>query len=129
MRRKITRALGALAWATVGFAVLSLAATFLPTLLGFQSMIVASGSMEPSMPVGSVALTRTIDAHAVSTGDVVSFRRPGNGVTTTHRVVAVARQGSQVLSTTRSDADADKYRRYKAEQDKTKKSGNDAGGA
>jgi signal peptidase len=103
MRKLIARAAGAVAVATVGLAVLVLAGTFIPTLLGFQTFIVASGSMGRTMPIGSVALTRPIEAQALSVGDVVTFRHQA-GATTTHRVVAIKHDGAQVILTTKGDA-------------------------
>jgi len=103
MRKLIARAAGAVAVATVGLAVLLLAAAFIPTLLGFQTFIVASGSMGRAMPIGSVALTRPIEAQALSVGDVVTYRHEA-GATTTHRVVAIKHEGAQVILTTKGDA-------------------------
>jgi signal peptidase len=104
MKRAIVRLGGYLVWFAALLLALLLAVTFGPTLFGMQSMIVGSGSMGRAMPVGSVALTREIDAKAVAVGDVVSYRRRGATDTTTHRVVGVKLNGRQVIFTTKGDA-------------------------
>lgn len=95
----------ALGLAVAGAAVL-LALAFAPTLFGHESLIVTSGSMGRAMPVGSVAVTRLVDARSIAAGDIVSFRYPGGKETITHRVVGVsAENGRQVLET-KGDANA-----------------------
>lgn len=101
---RLARGVKISAWAAALGAALLLATAFLPTLVGYESLIVTSGSMEPGIPVGSVALTRPILVTAVTVGDVVSFRRPGRKDTITHRVAAVERQGDAIVLTTRGDA-------------------------
>jgi signal peptidase len=81
-----------------------LAIAFVPTLFGAESLIVTSGSMGKSMPVGSVAVTRLVDARAVSAGDVISFMSPGSRIPTTHRVVAVTDDGVDRVFRTKGDA-------------------------
>ncbi len=104
MRKSFGWVLRAAAWAAASTATLLLAFAFVPTLFGFEALIVASGSMGRSMPVGSVALTRPIEAHAVAVGDIVSFRRRDETQTTTHRAIAVLPDGPQVIITTKGDA-------------------------
>ena len=61
--------------------------------------------MEPAIGAGDLLASRDIPAHAMRTGDVVSFPdavRPG--VLLTHRVVAVRRVGGRIDVTTRGDA-------------------------
>jgi signal peptidase I len=102
--RRIARGGGILLWIAGALVALALAGTFVPTFFGLESLIVSSGSMGRTMPVGSVVLTREVDARAIGVGDIITFRPPGSGVTTTHRVIAVTHQGSQVLFTTKGDA-------------------------
>jgi signal peptidase I len=104
MSRLIVRAAGFMAWLVALLVALLLAATFIPTIFGLESLVVASGSMTPAMAVGSVAMTREVDARAISTGDIISFRHRGAAETTTHRVVGVKTEGTQVLFTTKGDA-------------------------
>jgi len=96
-------ALGIAASAVLGVAAL-LAWAFVPTLFGARSLIVTSGSMGRAMPVGSVAITRMVDARSIAVGDVISFRHPSSPNTVTHRVVSIRSEGGQVVFTTKGDA-------------------------
>ena len=71
-------------------------------LSGYRPLVERSGSMEPAIGAGDLLASRDIPAHAMRTGDVVSFPdavRPG--VLLTHRVVAVRRVGGRIDVTTR----------------------------
>ena len=81
-----------------------LAAAFGPTLIGMRSMIVMSGSMEPVLPLGAVALTRPVDARSVAIGDIVSFRQRGDQIATTHRVMKIDTDAGYLVFVTKGDA-------------------------
>ena len=104
MRRWAGWALGSVVWATASAATLLLALAFLPTIFGFETLIVASGSMGRTLPIGSVALTRAVEAEAIGVGDVISFRHRGRNETITHRVIAVATESGEAVFTTKGDA-------------------------
>ena len=53
--------------------------------LGYQIYNVVSGSMEPSIPVGSMVFVRPTDWQDILPGDVIAFDSAGS--VTTHRVV------------------------------------------
>jgi signal peptidase I len=84
--------------------ILLMVFAFGPTLLGYETMIVTSGSMGKAMPVGSVAQTKLAPAGAIAVGDIVSFRLPTANVPTTHRVVGVERDGASFILHTKGDA-------------------------
>jgi signal peptidase len=65
----------------VGFSLL----TRVAPLTGHQLFIIIGGSMEPSIPIGSLVVVTPIDAMAIQVGDVVTIRAD-NGVVVTHRV-------------------------------------------
>lgn len=92
----------ALAGAATGTLVL-LGASFAPTLIGYESFIVTSGSMGRANPVGSVAVTRMVDARTIRTGDVVSFQTE-SASRITHRVIAVTEENGQRVFETKGDA-------------------------
>lgn len=73
-----------------------------PRLIGADTYVVTSGSMEPALRVGSVIVVEPIETDDVRTGDVVTFRLP-TGDVTTHRVVDIDRIGL----TTKGDANED----------------------
>lgn len=64
-----------------------------------------TGSMEPTIPAGSVAVVQEVDATEVSVGDVVTVDRPGE-LPITHRVTSVSDGGSpgERVITMRGDA-------------------------
>ncbi|UCH42969.1 MAG: signal peptidase I [Dehalococcoidales bacterium] len=62
----------------------------LPGVLSSRLVIVYSGSMEPELPMGSLAVITQVDPAAIQKGDVITFRSPEEGVNVSHRVVAVS---------------------------------------
>ncbi|MGH3935854.1 MAG: signal peptidase I, partial [Pseudonocardiaceae bacterium] len=64
-----------------------------PAVTGASALTVRSGSMEPALPVGSVAVVRTQPIDQIRPGDVITFtdRDPDSPATrvVTHRVVSV----------------------------------------
>lgn len=78
---------------------------------GFSMFRVATGSMEPEMPVGTLLISRRTDIEDIKVNDVVNFRSRDNGMlgmVITHRVVKVYEDsdGSIFLET---KGDANKY--------------------
>lgn len=96
-----SRGLGVLA----AGAVIILGASFAPTLFGYESAIVTSGSMGKANPVGSVAVSRMVDARSIRTGDVVSFQTESDN-RITHRVISVTEVAGQRVLKTQGDANA-----------------------
>lgn len=75
-----------------------------PDLFGFSAFRVVTGSMEPTLPVDSLIVTRKTQPEEIREGDIITFysRDPAlAGSTNTHRVVAVQQQedGSYVYRT------------------------------
>lgn len=65
---------------------------FIPAIFHIVPTVVLSGSMEPEIPVGSVAyIARNIPPEAVSEQDVISYRL-GESVSVLHRVVETDRE-------------------------------------
>ena len=70
----------------------------LPATLGFKTMVVTSGSMEPAIHVGDAVILRPTPPESVAwqfkdgfirTGDVITFTPLGGGGLVTHRVVDI----------------------------------------
>lgn len=57
----------------------------LMVILGYKFMIVSSGSMEPTLPVGSLVIVTPCDYDDLKLGDIVTTE--GSGMYFTHRVV------------------------------------------
>lgn len=85
--------------------LLAVAVLFAPHL-GWQVDKVLSGSMSPTLGVGSAAVTRPAEPQAIRLGDIITYRSPRNGELTTHRVVGIE-ESSPLLFQTRGDANED----------------------
>lgn len=69
--------------------ILAFAVSF---LFGVRPLVVISGSMEPSIPVGSVVFTAQVPASEVKEGSIVTVDRPRNLGLVTHRLVTSVEQ-------------------------------------
>lgn len=69
---------------------------------GLRVLWFVSGSMSPTIPAGSVALSHPIDAGAIEVGDVLSIVRDGERVT--HRAIAVEHGDGTASIVLRGDA-------------------------
>lgn len=56
-----------------------------PALLGYEIYNVTSGSMEPTLPVGSVIYVKPVEPETVQSGDIIAYYV--DAVVVTHRVV------------------------------------------
>ncbi|RCW45264.1 signal peptidase [Halopolyspora algeriensis] len=88
---------------------LALSITVVPAVVGGRTLTVLSGSMSPTIPAGSVVVTKPVDPASLHVGDVITFssRGPdalGSSHRVTHRIVAVDRTAESVSFTTRGDA-------------------------
>jgi len=97
----------------LGLVVLGLIVLFLlsltvgPLLLPYKALTVYSGSMEPLIHTGSVAIDVPVQAQDVKVGDVVTFVRPDNqNELVTHRVIAVETGPSGRQWVTQGDANS-----------------------
>lgn len=59
----------------------------IPTVLGIQALTVTSGSMEPTIPVGSVVYAKPVAFEDIREGDIITFHLEKSGTKVTHRVV------------------------------------------
>jgi signal peptidase I len=103
-RRVASRLLTALIVA----AVLFLALLSLPRLVGYGTLVVRSGSMEQTAPVGSLVVARPLEAADVRVGDVILVRRdgPAESAPVLHRVVSLIHRGAEIEVTTKGDSNA-----------------------
>jgi len=114
MARRIIRIIATVASALLAIAVLSIAAIVfvLPRVTHGEALTVLTGSMQPTIPPGSIVFVRPVDPHNVRVGDVITFavrsRHYGTSLVT-HRVVAEklaldASGNYQPVFTTKGDA-------------------------
>ncbi len=80
------------AFAVLG--VVSLLAFVGALILGIKPVVVISGSMEPTIPVGAVIFTQEASVDTVASGDIVTVPRPHSDGLITHRVVEVDKDDS-----------------------------------
>ncbi len=82
-----------------------LAITVGPKVLPYQALVVRSGSMEPTIPTGSVVFYRKEKAADVKVGDIIVFSRPDKpSDRVTHRVYRVADSSTGRYFVTKGDA-------------------------
>jgi signal peptidase len=96
---RVTTALvaGAVVTFVVGYAALLAA--------GFRPVVVYSGSMRPTLGVGSLAVDRVIPAGKVHAGDVITFNDPyTKGRLVTHRVAQIVPTQHGLAYRTKGDA-------------------------
>lgn len=72
-------------------------------LFDVKPLIVRSGSMQPAIATGALALSRTVSAHDLAVGDIVSVKTL-DGTRVTHRVVEIQHQEDVSLLTLKGDA-------------------------
>jgi signal peptidase len=90
-------------WSVLAAAVALALATSFPSLAGYRAFNVQSGSMEPTLEVGSVVLDETIRAREAGPGDVVTFPDPNADRQLTHRVQRITFDGGTVHVVTKGD--------------------------
>ena len=104
-KNRMGRVLSILGTLCIVFVILLYALLVLPEAIGWHTYNVISGSMEPSIPIGSLIYVKEGAPEDVQTDDVIAFYSAGQeGSIITHRVV-----NNNVVSgtfTTKGDANA-----------------------
>ena len=105
MRRSF-RQIARVATGLIAGSVVALAAGYAALLVaGYKPVAVYSGSMEPKLAVGSLAVDRSMDASDVRVGDVITFPDPYvKGRLVTHRVVRILHTTKGTAYRTKGDA-------------------------
>jgi signal peptidase len=67
--------------------------------------VVSGGSMEPTIPLGSVVFVHQIDPSGVQPGQIITFKLP-SGAVVTHRVLARSEIAGATAFETKGDANA-----------------------
>lgn len=88
------------------FGVAMTAVTVLAAQTGLRPLVVRSGSMEPTIPTGSMVLVRCVPAADIRVGDVVAVERPDH-TRVTHRVVSIEHRGATASLVLKGDANTD----------------------
>lgn len=83
--------------------VLFVAISLFPVTGNYKILVVKSGSMEPAIHTGSVAVTRPESEYRA--GDVITFKNKGDAKNSvTHRIVKIEDIGGSLVFTTKGDA-------------------------
>ena len=95
----------------IGFGVVMLlmtvaVLTFLAPRFGWSVDTVFSGSMEPRLKVGGMAITHPVEAEDIKVGDIITFYPPQSEKLTSHRIISVE-GGSSLQFRTKGDANDD----------------------
>ena len=86
----LSRAIGRAATTLLVVAALALACWFAFSFIAGATLITfCTGSMSPTMPRGTLAVTLPLKANELELGDVVTVQRAGEVLPITHRVVAI----------------------------------------
>jgi signal peptidase len=75
-------------------------------LVDHEMIVIRGASMAPAIPLGSLAVVRTVGLEQIGPGDVVTLRLQG-GVLLTHRVLRVATLPDGTYLETKGDGNAD----------------------
>ena len=84
--------------------ILLLGMTALPNIIGYQSYVVLSGSMAPTIPTGSIVLAATVSPKSLQVGDVIVYNRSDVQERVTHRIIEVKEGGDHPVFQTQGDA-------------------------
>jgi signal peptidase len=74
-----------------------------PSFDGFHIYNIASGSMKPKIPIGSMVITKSINTSSIKKGDIISFK--SNNIVISHRVYDIYTQSDgEKIVLTKGDA-------------------------
>jgi signal peptidase I len=87
-------------------AIVSAALSYLALIvLRYEPMVMVTGSMQRTIPVGSLVVDRNVDPQELEVGDVISFQKPlGAKGIDTHRIVAIKNDKGKRLYQTKGDS-------------------------
>ncbi len=87
--------------------VLAVALGIVPMFFGFRTFVVVSGSMEPTIATGSIAMARSVPSQNLRIGDVIAFSPSSEAsLPIIHRIVKIEERHGVRYFTTRGDANS-----------------------
>lgn len=75
----------------------------LPSVFGYMSMTVLTGSMEPRLEAGDLIIVKTANLEKAKVNDVITFKNSNNTLIT-HRIVDVITENGSISFQTKGDA-------------------------
>jgi signal peptidase I len=102
---------GVLGWVTLSAVILTTLFVLWGNKNGWEFDIVLSGSMEPTIKVGSLVVIKPVDIGKLQIGDVISFRAFGVNTPICHRIIEIHYLRGSKYFETKGDAneEADQY--------------------
>ena len=82
-------------------------ARLIPAVTGGATFVVGGGSMEPTIPLGSVVLVTPLHADELVVGDVVSLQAGEERAVFTHRILRLVEREGGLWLETKGDANAE----------------------
>jgi len=102
-KHRLSVILSALSTLIFAIVIISVLALSVPRVFGFQMYNIVSGSMEPTIPVGSLIYVKETDPQSVEENDVIAYYHVGSSDTVVaHRVIEVNRDSCEFI--TKGDA-------------------------
>lgn len=75
----------------------------IPSIFGYKMMNILTGSMEPNLNPGDIAVIKDTDPKSILVGDIITFVTEGN-IPVTHRVFDIQMQDEVPFFVTKGDA-------------------------
>jgi len=72
-----------------------------PSFLGIKTYIIVSGSMEPKLNIGDIAIVKNTDTNTLEEGDIISYRE--GQIVVTHRIENVVKTNNDIKFQTKGD--------------------------
>jgi signal peptidase len=89
---------------TLGVSALVFAAGAVPALMGYKTMVVTSGSMEPTIDTGDALVIQQAPLESLAVGDVITFQSVEGRRLVTHRIIAAKEIEGMTYFQTQGDA-------------------------
>jgi len=103
LRRLAALAAGGLGRLLLLSVVLALAATYVPSLLGFHRYVLVGESMEPTIHRGSLVFDDIVPVEQLRKGDIVTYIPPGLTEPMTHRIISMRTHHGERVFRTKGD--------------------------
>ena len=85
------------------FALCMLILLFFTGKLGYHPAVVGSGSMTPTICMGDIVIVKKVNPYDIHVGDIIQYRSD-EGITITHRVIAIKETPNGLIFVTKGDA-------------------------
>ena len=86
--------------------VLTFAFTVVPTAMGYKTLIVTGGSMQPVIHPGDAVIIKPAPVESYQENDLATFHNPAGGITT-HRIVATKVVNGETFFQTKGDVNVE----------------------